>query len=348
MNYLFFDTECAGVINGVSRICSFGYYLCNENYEKIEKRDILINPRCRIDSENLQKSGVTFAYSENLFKKSPDFRKSFSEIRRLLTLPDTLVIGHATGCDASYILQNARYFELTPFDFFYLDTQKLHVLAGGKSSVSLSHLCEEYGVPLLHEHKSDDDAEMTAHSAEQICKKCGISLKDAIKELSLLGCVHNGVNHTNLSAAFPIGNGMTMTPHVRKVFRAYLASRPLDVTPKSKFNGIKYCFDENFDHESFALALWLVHQLRKNGAVYTMNVLDCDVFVDFPSSSEKHGRKMIAKSIRKKIITSDKLLEGLGLVLPPLESIDTDKILGDTVNSREWYEYYQNNIKKHP
>ncbi len=345
MNYLFFDTECAALVNGVSRICSFGYFLCDENYKKIEKRDIVINPRCRIESEKLQKSGVTFAYPNRYFRKASDFRKNFIEIRRLLTLPDTIIIGHATGCDASYILQNSRCFDLPPFDFFYLDTQKLHAFSGGENCASLSHLCEIYGVPLLKEHKSDDDAEMTAAVAQKICEKLGITLKAASRDMALLGCVRNGINHTNLSCAFPIGNGLDMTPHVRKVFRHYLASKLLDVTPKSNFKGIKFCFDENFDHCSFTSALWLAHQLRIRGAIYTMNVLDCDIFVDFPTSSEKHGRKMIAKSLHKKILPVNRLLSDLGIDIPPTESIDTDEIIGSTVCTKDWYDYYKNEIK---
>ncbi len=348
MNYLFFDIECAGIVGGVSRICSFGYFLCDENYNKIEKNDIIINPRCRIESGKLKKSGVTFAYPDEHFKKFPDFSSTYAEIQRLLTLPDTLIIGHATGCDASYILQNARYFELPPFDFLYLDTQKLHAFAGGAQFVSLPHLCEIYGAPILREHKSDDDAEMTAHIAKLICKKYGFDLKSSSKKLSLLGCVHNGCNHTDLSSAFPIGSGFLMTPHVRRVFRSYLSSRALGVTPKPNFRGTKYCFDENFDHFNFKSALWLAHQLRLRGAMYTTNVLDCDVFVDFPSSSEKHGRKLIAKSLHKKIITQDTLLSSLGVDIPDQNDIDTDEILGSTVNSREWYEYYKKEIKKAP
>ncbi len=348
MNYLFFDIECAGIIDGVSRICSFGYFLCDESFNKIEKKDIIINPRCRIESKKLQKSGVTFAYPNSRFKRAPDFQQSFAEIKRLLTLPSTLIIGHATGCDASYIIQNSRCFGLPSFDFFYLDTQKLHAFANGEPCVSLSRLCEIYGVPLLREHKSDDDAEMTARAAEKICIKAGISLKDVSKKPSILGCVYNGINHPELSSAFPIGAGTVMTPHVRKVFRSYLASKLFDVTPKSDFKGIKYCFDEGFEHKSFKSALSIIHRLRTFGAVYTMNVLECDLFVEFPSSSEKYGRRMIAKSLHKKTIPYTSLLRSLGIDIPLQEDIDTDKILGSTLNSREWYEYYENEIKKAP
>ncbi len=341
MNYLFFDIECASNINNISRICSFGYFLCDEKYRLIEKNDIIINPECAFDTEHLRRNGVIFAYPEEHFRKFPNFAKNYSEIKRLLTLPETLIIGHATACDASYILQNSRRYGLKAFDFTFLDTQKLHAFVGGELSISLPHLCEFYDIHLLREHKSDDDAEMTARCAEMICKKGGFTLTDAAKKPKLLGMVHNGELHTSLAAAFPLGDGFNMTPNVKKVFRRYLESSLITPAVSNTLQGLCYTFDESFEHKNFRSALWLANELRLRGASYTANVLDCNIFVSFPSQSQRHGRKMIAKSLHKKMITSDELLKELGLRLPPPEKIDTDAILGATPKTASWYEYYK-------
>ena len=45
MQYLFFDIECANCDGGNGKICSFGYVLTDENFNEIEKEDIIIDPK---------------------------------------------------------------------------------------------------------------------------------------------------------------------------------------------------------------------------------------------------------------------------------------------------------------
>ncbi len=346
MNYLFFDTECAARINGVPRICSFGYVLCDEEYNILEKNDILINPRCDFDTENLSHSGIKFAYPEEDFFASPDFRHSYCKIRKLLSRPDTLIIGHATGCDASYILQNIRENGLSYYDFTYLDTQKLFKEFKGDPAVSLPNLCKHFGIEVLTEHKSDDDAEMTAYCTKALCSKLGYSIIDASKKPELLGAVHNGELHSSLSAAFPIGDGYKMTALAHKNLRAYLDSELKELTPNVDFVGKRYCFDEHFEHNNFTRALFLIHRLRLIGAIYDPNVVKCDIFVEFPAAPAVHnGRREIAKSLHRQIISSDKLLKQLNISrIPENAEIDCDSIFGATEDGYEWYGFYTNKL----
>ncbi len=340
MNYLFFDIECAAIVNGVSRICSFGYYLCDENYSLIEKKDIVIDPRCEFDTQHFRIGGIKFAYDEAYFFRSPTFREVYPEIRRLLTLPDTVICGHATSCDASYLLQNIHELGLSDFDFMYLDTQKLHQSTGEPPFMALETLCKYYRIVPLRKHKSDDDAEMTALVAKAVCEKGGITLKNAYRDPKLLGCVHNGELHTSLSSAFPIGDNGSMTPAAKRLIRRYLGSQLKRFIPDEDFFGVKYTFCEGFEQNELPTALWLIHQLRLRGAIYTTNVLDCNIFVDFPSKHTDAGRMAMAKGAHKRIIDSDALINRLGLKIPKSSEIDTDSIFGEAIFGREWYEYY--------
>ena len=54
MKYCFFDIECANCFkdnNGVSRgkICEFGYLITDENFNKIESAEYIINPKAPFD-----------------------------------------------------------------------------------------------------------------------------------------------------------------------------------------------------------------------------------------------------------------------------------------------------------
>ena len=44
MKYVFFDIECACVYKNVAKICVFGYCVADEQFNILEKQDILINP----------------------------------------------------------------------------------------------------------------------------------------------------------------------------------------------------------------------------------------------------------------------------------------------------------------
>lgn len=346
MKYVFFDTECASHVGGVAHICSIGYVICDSKYNILEKNDIVINPKCEFDSESFEKSGICLAYAEDYFRLQPDFSVIYPRVRELLTMSDAIFIGHSVFCDAAYLAQNMALYGLPYFDITYLDTQKMHVFFNGGEAPSLKKLCEIYNVPVLCEHKSDDDAEMTACVTKEICRANGVTLEELYENAALLGVLHEGVVHDDLSAAFPIGDGYRMTNSVKRVFRRYLSSPRLFVTPDPKFKGRCYCFDEEFECTCFCELLYVVDLLRRRGAQYTRNIPDCTVFVNFCGG--KSGRYFTARRSRKKIISPEKLFEQLGIDREQLKSaaMKTDDILGSTEDSAKWLAYYNGHFKK--
>lgn len=357
LKYIFFDTECASHSGGVSHICSFGYLICDRKYNILEKDDIIIDPKCAFDLESFEKSDFSLAYPEEYFRTFPDFSGAYERICRILTMPDSVLIGHSAACDAACISQSIDMYGLPRVDFTYLDTQKMHKHFGSNELVSLNKLCGIYSVPLLREHKSDDDAEMTAGVTRAICSANGVSLEALLKQKELIGVLYNGVVHDDLSAAFPIGDGCRMNNTARRLFKRYLSSRRLDVTPDPEFIGKRYCFDEYFENTRFCEMLYIVDILRGKGAEYTRNVPDCNIFVDFGINGGKsrrlfsagHSRSCGRKGKSKKIISSGKLLLRLGITPEKLRSVsspeDTDRIFGSTADSAEWFAYYNKCFK---
>lgn len=45
MDYVFFDIECANCIEGQAKICSFGYVVTDEQFDVIEREDLIVNPK---------------------------------------------------------------------------------------------------------------------------------------------------------------------------------------------------------------------------------------------------------------------------------------------------------------
>ena len=88
MQYLFFDIEAS---EGRS-MCSFGYVLTDSSFNVIAKEDILINPEARFCTQAWNKKkreegkGITLAYPEKTFRKSPTFPQRYDKIKYLYAI----------------------------------------------------------------------------------------------------------------------------------------------------------------------------------------------------------------------------------------------------------------------
>ena len=76
MDYLFFDIECANCNEG-AKICEFGYVIANHNFEKIEQKNILINPNAPFDEFVINS---LLNYKKEEYDKSPLLPSVYDEI----------------------------------------------------------------------------------------------------------------------------------------------------------------------------------------------------------------------------------------------------------------------------
>ena len=341
MNYLFFDIECACHSGGVAKICSFGYVLCDTDFNVIEKKDILINPVSEFSREFLEDGAEFFAYPTEQFYAQPAFNAVYNDIRRLLTDKSNILIGHATACDAAYLSQNISFYGLEHFDFIYLDTQKMHAFFTSESRLALEKLCEAYGVTPLRAHKSDDDAEMTLFITKSIVEKYGITPEEMLKNNAFIGVCRSGVVHDNLASAFPLADDMLLTPAEKILFRKYLSETVAAEREVRGITGVKFIFDEAYEHRSFSKALYVIDLLRKCGGKYTVSSLDAEVFVYCSDKTPRGVRYRSAANKNKPVISLRFLLSRLETDESRIAGeIDTDAIFGSTEESKDWYKYY--------
>lgn len=342
MNYLFFDIECASHHGGISKICSFGYVLCDTDFNILEKKDIIINPVSDFSKEFLENDTDFFAYPTEHFYTHPTFDVVYDEIRRLLTDQNNIPIGHATVCDASYLTQNINFYGLEHFDFTYLDTQKMHSFFTSETRLALEKLCEIYGVTHLRAHKSDDDAEMTASITRNIVEKYGLTPEDMLNNKALIGICRNGSIHDNLTSAFPLADDMILTPAEKTLFRKYLSENVIAERFVPEITGKKFIFNEAYEHRSFSNALYVIDRLRRCGGKYTVSSLEAEVFVYCSEKSPRGIRYRSALKQKKPIIYLKTLLSYLDIDESQFAcALDTDSIFGNTEESKDWYEYYK-------
>ena len=187
MKYLFFDIECAGVFKNVAKICAFGYCLTDEQFNILEKEDVLINPKGKFHlTDKSGEQGLVLPYEYENFKNYPTFVDCKDKIYSLLEDKDTLVVGHAVMNDVKYLNLESKRFRLPSFRFSFADTQFAYMNKVGEYSkqLGLGKIAEELGVKFTP-HRAVDDAYATMRVAEALCKAENCSLTELIKKYQI-------------------------------------------------------------------------------------------------------------------------------------------------------------------
>lgn len=173
MNYVFFDVECANCIEGKGKICSFGFVKTDENFNVLQKKDILIDPNAPFLLGNAKKGmGIKLAYPLFKFRRAFTFPHYYAEIKKILEDQNNMCFGFAVSQDVGYLLYSCQRYQLVPFSFAFFDIQKLEMLLyHHKNASGLDHLVEYYNVQSYTYHRSDDDALMSMEVFREMLKK---------------------------------------------------------------------------------------------------------------------------------------------------------------------------------
>lgn len=187
MNYVFFDIECASVHKTTAKICAFGYVLCDDKFNIIEKRDILINPKGRFElTDRRGEHGLVLPYEYDEFRKYPPFPRVYPQIRKLLEDKNNCVFGHATLNDVKYLDLETYRFHLPPFDFDFSDSQLMYMTAIGDYSrqFGLEYITKDLNVEFTP-HRAADDAYATMRIVEALCRKYGCGCRELEDKLQI-------------------------------------------------------------------------------------------------------------------------------------------------------------------
>jgi len=187
MRLVFFDIECASVYKTSAKICAFGYVECDENFNIINKEDILINPQGKFHlTDGKGEKGLVLPYRYEEFKNYPVFTQVFARIKSLLEDKEALVYGHATLNDVNYLNLETKRFRLPSFEFNFSDSQIMYMTSIGDFSrqFGLEHITESLGVEFTP-HRAADDAYATMRVVEALCKKHDCSCWDLHKKLGM-------------------------------------------------------------------------------------------------------------------------------------------------------------------
>lgn len=315
VNYLFFDIECANCDNGVGKICSFGYVLCDESFNLIEKQDLLINPNAKFSYGVMNKKFITLGYPKSEFLCQPKFNERYPFIKEILTRPDQLVIGHAVDNDVNFILGDCDRYRLPVFEYDFFDSQELYRLyAQNACHKNLTAICEELSLPVGTAHRSDDDAEMTMRITKCLCEREKLSLTELLDKYP--PCKHkmrDVIARHNERKKY----------HLFKLFISRCRQEKNIVN--EKFYRKSFCFSRKVENIDYGKTAALIQLIKDCGGEYVTDVTKADFFVRSKGGCDRLNKAVSSQSTQ--VITLNTLARALGISYGKLPAIDLSKRL---------------------
>ena len=359
MEYIFFDIECANCFQGRGKICSFGYVITDEQFNILEKNDILINPHSKFHLfGHKNQPGITLGYDFETFRHSPDFNYYYKTIRSILTKPNAIKFGFAVMSDAGFIKSECERFSKEQFDYDFIDVQRIYTeLKELNNTPGLIKCAQEYGVTDSQEvHKSDDDSYYTMRVMKGICQELNLSAPQVIEKYPHCKCmVVNGelesefIKYKEALKAQKLSKMEKLTGSKRtnwihtseensQEFTNYFKGVFIDKNPASSLSGKKVCISSLYEEYHFAEMMNIASLLAKNGAKYTRYAYGCDIFVNYsligkngePYKCYRSEKVASAKSEGKAIESMDisDLIKILNTNEENLKILDRSKLQG--------------------
>ena len=181
--HLFFDIECANSFKGVCKMCSFGYVICDETFNIIEKDDIVMDPEDKFDYYLFKKnSKINLAYNKEYYYMQAPFIEYEKRIKNILTDDYKAIFGFAVKNDLKYVYQNFKRYDLKPIKLKAYDVREL-VYAYNYSQNNLKETAlalDEASAKRLCAHSSDDDAHLTLNILKSICQDLDVNIEQVI------------------------------------------------------------------------------------------------------------------------------------------------------------------------
>ncbi len=318
MKYLFFDIECSVVSKNAAKICAFGYCLTDEQFNILEKEDILINPQGGFHlTDRKGTQGLVLPYEYGSFKKYPTFKEKAEKIYALLQDRDTLVVGHATMNDVKYLNLESKRFSLPSFSFQFADTQFLYMNKVKEFSrqFGLGAIAEQLGVEFVA-HRAVDDAYATMKVAEAMCKEEGRSLPALLEKYEIaLGKIENYEITPNTSGSlvrYKAEQERKKEEREKKKaeFYRFFDREKRKRSKEGLLKGKSVCFSHPLEVE-LSLSKRLLSAVFAEGGYFTSRAEECDTYICFEGESGARIKSVQATGGR--ILTVQELQAYLGI-----------------------------------
>lgn len=313
MNLVFFDIECACVYKYTAKICAFGYVVCDEKFNILQKEDILINPNGKFHlTDRKGNKGIVLPYEYTDFKKYPDFPKIYPKIKSLLENKNNYIFGHAAKNDVNYLNLETKRYNLSPLNFRYGDTQLLYMTHKSDYShqLGLGFIAEALGIEFTA-HRAADDAYATMCVLRELCTIKGCGVRDLGKILEVrcgrteMGKLYEPASKGQIEYLKKLDENRKLRSKKQEEFGIYFSRKKRG---QGKLKGKVFTFSRSIE-EDLPLSENLVDRIYQNGGTYSRHVSKSDFYI--ASEDDTSNRTKLALQLDGVKVTSPQGLEEL-------------------------------------
>jgi DNA polymerase III epsilon subunit-like protein len=284
MNLVFFDIECASVFKTIAKICAFGYVVCDEQFNIIQREDILINPKGKFHlTDGRGEHGLVLPYEYEDFKNYPKFPAVYPKIKQLLEDENNIVFGHSILNDIKYLDLETNRFKLPSFNFSFSDSQLMYMTAINDFSrqFGLEYITKDLNVEFTP-HRAADDAYATMKIVEAMCKRYDMSVTQLEEHLQIKrGRIKRHQVTKPTSATFDeycTQRELNKKDRAERRTKFFMFLSRKRVKKSGKLVGTTFNFSRNIEDE-IELSIPLVTQIYEHGGRYTQKLTDCNMYV---------------------------------------------------------------------
>ncbi len=311
MKFLAFDIEAA---NGymLSSICSVGVVIADEHFNLISRENIWINPRTKYNLNGTRANvGIDLGLDRALLKASPDFKKIYPRLKRLLTDPQYIVLGHAVDSDVRMLNKACERYRLPSIDFRFVCSQLLYKLYKGDSEVKgLNRIADELGIT-FHQHNSEEDAYVSLLTLKYLTEDSGLNVEQLMEKFG----VRWGSN-VNFELTRPVSVlGQVSKKHVTQLaierIREYASS--VKVT-SSQYKNKTFCLARSLELSDSDVLYAVLNKIMQKGGRYAAKLLKGNYYVtgeahtDQDVMREKRVQELCSQGVMK-TVSIDEILE---------------------------------------
>lgn len=277
MRYISFDIESIDGYFAEGTICEFGYVLADDKFNIIKQENILIHPR-RLPKK-LRKF-IDFAYTINDYRNAPKFPIVHDKIVRLLSAPNTVVLGHAVHNDVFCVNSACLNYGLSYPSYKFIDTQIIYAMYKGVNAVqSLGKIAEEIGVEFVH-HRADEDARLSLLTLKYVMDTTGMELESLLDTYFIESGINDDGNVSpcrsiHVTDGAPNANSKNSK---RRLMRAFI-DEMLDAQPRDGIRRKKFYISNNTAINDFELARRVIKVLFDNGYKYVFNPASAEMVI---------------------------------------------------------------------
>ena len=311
MRILSFDIESCNGNPREASLCSFGYVISDENFNIVEKKDILVNPvPRRFTLGNKWGKGIKLAYPEKEFRKAPLFVEIYEQVGNLFRTAD-LIVGFSIINDLNYLNCACCYYSLNNYSFSFIDVQDIYAILHNGERSSLDKIMKEYGVD-FEVHRSDEDAYVTLILLKKLCEETG---KDLQELLDYYGIVkgQNGAGGYKISyslAQMTEKYGLKRTSKLnRHLFLKHVENKR---KIKGELKGKRFHFSKKLISNDLDLSRNLINAIYQKGAVYSLSLEDCNVFVSLDGEVLENGELTFSQKDKAELIPVSEIGKMIG------------------------------------